>query len=117
MGARLRWFEPRGTWADSDHPVFRCINCGAGIIVRARRVVRARVELIDLDEWGRMEYRWGRENPLPATEVPATPSAGELVEQMRAASGAGAGGGEHLVHLIAEAAEISEDEARRMLEA
>jgi hypothetical protein len=109
----MRWFEPRGTWEDSEHPVFRCINCGNGIIVRRRRVIPgARVELIDLDVWGRMEYRWGRENPLPATEVPPTPSPDELVEQLRSV----AGSGDHLVFLVAEAAEISEDEARRLLE-
>jgi hypothetical protein len=114
VGARLTWFEPRGTWEDSEHPVFRCINCGNGIVVRQRRLIRgARVELIDLDVWGRMEYRWGRENPLPATEVPATPSADQLVEQLRA----DAVSGEHLVHLVAEAAEITEAEARKLLEA
>jgi hypothetical protein len=113
VGARMRWFEPRGTWEDSEHPVFRCINCGNGIIVRRRRVIPgARVELIDLDVWGRMEYRWGRENPLPATEVPPTPSPDELVDQLRSV----AGSGDHLVYLVAEAAEISEDEARRLLE-
>lgn len=110
----MRWFEPRGLWEATEHPVFRCINCGNGIVVRQRRLIPgARVELIDLDVWGRMEYRWGRENPLPATEVPPTPSAHELVAQLRPL----AGSGEHLVHLIAEAAEISEAEARGLLEA
>jgi hypothetical protein len=60
-----------------------------------------------------MEYRWGRENPLPATEVPATPTGPELVEQLRSV----AEGGDHLVHLIAEAAEITEAEARALLDA
>ena len=69
------------------------------------------MEQIDPDVWGRMEYKWGRENPLPATEVPATPSAEELVRQLRATSV----NTDHLVHLVAEAAEVSESSVRRIL--
>jgi hypothetical protein len=112
VGHRQRGFEPRGTWADTDDPVYRCINCGCGLAVRPRRVVRgARVEQIDPDVWGRMEYKWGRENPLPATEVPPTPSAEELVRQLRATTP----DTDHLVHLVAEAAEVSESQVRRIL--
>jgi hypothetical protein len=114
IGRRQRGFEPRGSWEDTDHPVLRCINCGCGLVIRPRRLARgARVEQIDLDVWGRMEYTWGRENPLPATEVPAMPSAAELVRQFQETHGPAPA--DHLVHLIAEAAEVSDSEVRRLL--
>jgi hypothetical protein len=92
--------------------VYRCINCGCGLALRPRRIARgARIELIDPDVWGRMEYKWGRENPLPATEVPPTPSPEELVRQLRATTA----DTDHLVHLVAEAAEVSESQVRRIL--
>jgi hypothetical protein len=112
VGNRQRGFEPRGTHAESESPVYRCLNCGSGIVVRARRLIgRQRFEQIDPDVWGRMEYQWGRENPLPATEVPPTPSAEELVRHLRATTP----DTDHLVHLVAEAAEVSESQVRRML--
>lgn len=112
VGHRQRGFEPRGTLAESESPVYRCINCGCGIVIRARRLIgRPRVEQLDLDVWGRMEYQWGRENPLPATEVPPTPSAEELVRLLRATTP----DTDHLVHLVAEAAEVSESQVRRIL--
>jgi hypothetical protein len=81
-------------------------------MIRQRRLLgRTRVEQIDPDVWGRMEYQWGRENPLPATEVPPTPSAEELVRQLRATTP----DTDHLVHLVAEAAEVSESQVRRIL--
>src|SRR3954451_24090007 len=68
VGERHRGFEPRGSWGDTDHPVCRCINCGCGIALRPRPFGwGTRVEQVDPDVWGRMEYQWGRENPLPAT--------------------------------------------------
>jgi hypothetical protein len=112
VGHRQRGFEPRGTLDDSESPVYRCINCGCGVVIRARRLVgRVRVDQIDGDVWGRMEYQWGRENPLPATEVPPTPSAEELVRLLRASTP----DTDHLVSLVAEAAEVSESQVRRML--
>lgn len=112
VGQHERGFESRGTWAATEDPVYRCINCGCGVAVRAKRIARGkRVERIDPDVWGRMEYTWGRENPLPATEVPATPSAAELVRQLRGS----AADTDHLVHLVAEAAEVSESSVRRIL--
>lgn len=112
FGARQRGFEPRGTWHDTDDPVCRCINCGSGVALRSRPFGwGVRVEQIDPDVWGRMEYQWGRENPLPATEVPPTPSAEELVRQLRGTTA----DTEHLVHLVAEAAEVSESQVRQIL--
>jgi hypothetical protein len=112
VGHRQRGFEPRGTLDDSESPVYRCINCGCGVVIRARRLIgRVRVDQIDGDVWGRMEYQWGRENPLPATEVPPTPSAEELVQLLRASTP----DTDHLVSLVAEAAEVSESQVRRML--
>jgi hypothetical protein len=112
VGHRQRGFEPRGNRAGTDDPVYRCINCGSGLAVRSRRIAPGvRVEQIDPDVWGRMEYTWGRENPLPATEVPATPSAEELVRQLRGTTA----DTDHLVHLVAEAAEVSESQVRRIL--
>jgi hypothetical protein len=112
LGNRERGFEPRGNWADTEDPVCRCINCGCGVAVRSRPFGwGVRVEQIDPDVWGRMEYKWGRENPLPATEVPATPSAEELVSQLRGTTV----NTDHLVHLVAEAAEVSESSVRRIL--
>jgi DNA-directed RNA polymerase subunit RPC12/RpoP len=112
VGHHERGFESRGTWADSDNPVYRCINCGCGVAVKPRRLAPGkRVERIDPDVWGRMEYTWGRENPLPATEVPATPSAEELVRQLRGTTA----DTDHLVSLVAEAAEVSESSVRRIL--
>ena len=105
-------FEPRGTWEGTDDPVYRCINCGCGLTVRTRRVLRKpKVEQVDPDLWGRLEYKWGRENPLPATEVPATPTVEELVEQLRGTTQ----NHDHLVHLVAEAAEVPESAVRRLL--
>ena len=96
----------------TDHPVCRCINCGSGVALRSRPLgFGVRVEQIDPDVWGRMEYQWGRENPLPATEVPPTPSAEELVDQLRGTTV----NTDHLVHLVAEAAEVPESHVRRML--
>lgn len=112
VGHRERGFESRGGLDDSESPVYRCINCGCGIVIRQRRLLgRARVEQVDPDVWGRMEYQWGRENPLPATEVPATPSAEELVRLLRATTP----DTNHLVSLVAEAAEVSESHVRRIL--
>jgi DNA-directed RNA polymerase subunit RPC12/RpoP len=112
LGHRQRGFEPRGFWEDTEDPVCRCINCGSGVAVRSRPFGwGARVEQIDPDVWGRLEYKWGRENPLPATEVPATPSAEELVRQLRETTV----NTDHLVHLVAEAAEVSESAVRRIL--
>jgi hypothetical protein len=112
VGNRARGFEPRGTLQDSDHPVYRCINCGSGIAIRRRPLIgRPRVEQIDADVWGRMEYQWGRENPLPATEVPPTPSPEELVSRLRGTTP----DTDHLVHLVVEAAEVSESQVRRIL--
>ena len=112
VGHRERGFESRGGLDDSESPVYRCINCGCGIVIRERRLLgRTRVEQVDPDVWGRMEYQWGRENPLPATEVPPTPSAEELVRQLRATTP----DTDHLVHLVAEAAEVSESHVRRIL--
>jgi hypothetical protein len=112
VGQRQRGFEPRGTWAESHNPVYRCINCGCGVAVCRRRVGwGVKVEQIDPDLWGRMEYKWGRENPLPATEVPPAPSAEELVSQLRGTTP----DTDHLVHLVAEAAEVSESQVRRIL--
>jgi hypothetical protein len=112
VGHRERGFESRGGLSDSESPVYRCINCGCGVVIRQRRLLgRTRVEQIDPDVWGRMEYQWGRENPLPATEVPPTPSAEELVRQLRATTP----DTDHLVHLVAEAAEVSESQVRRIL--
>jgi hypothetical protein len=100
---RQRGFEPRGTFPDSEDAVYRCINCGCGLIVKERRLLpKPKVEQIDLDLWGRMEYQWGRENPLPATEVPATPTVEELVRELRGSTH----DLDHLVHLVAEAAEV-----------
>ena len=112
MGHRQRGFEPRGSWGDTDNAAYRCINCGSGVALRRRKVGwGVKVEQIDPDVWGRMEYKWGRENPLPATEVPATPSAEELVRQLRPTTP----DTDHLVHLVAEAAEVSESQVRRIL--
>lgn len=112
FGARARGFESRGTIEDADHPVCRCINCGCGVVVRKRPLgLGIRIEQIDPDVWGRMEYKWGRENPLPATEVPAIPSPEELVRQLRGTTG----DPDHLVHLVAEAAEVSESQVRLLL--
>jgi len=112
VGNRERGFEPRGMLADTDSPVYRCINCGCGIAIRRRPLVRRpRVDQIDPDVWGRMEYQWGRENPLPATEVPPTPSPEELVRQLRSTTV----DTNHLIHLVAEAAEVSESQVRRIL--
>jgi hypothetical protein len=112
VGHRERGFESRGGPDRSESPVYRCINCGCGIVIRERRLLgRPRVEQIDPDVWGRMEYQWGRENPLPATEVPPTPSAEELVRLLRATTP----DTDHLVHLVAEAAEVSESQVRRIL--
>jgi hypothetical protein len=112
VGHRERGFESRGGIGDSESPVYRCINCGCGVVIRRRRLIGPpRVEQIDADVWGRMEYQWGRENPLPATEVPPTPSAEELVRQLRGTTP----DTDHLVHLVAEAAEVSESQVRRIL--
>lgn len=112
VGHRERGFESRGGNADPESPVYRCINCGCGIVIRRRRLIGPpRVEQIDADVWGRMEYQWGRENPLPATEVPPTPSAEELVRLLRGTTP----DTDHLVHLVAEAAEVSESQVRRIL--
>ncbi|MEA2422891.1 MAG: hypothetical protein QOF55_1990 [Thermoleophilaceae bacterium] len=112
MGNRQRGFEPRGNPEERDNPVYRCINCGCGVEVCSRPFGwGVRVEQIDPDVWGRMEYKWGRENPLPATEVPATPSAEELVRQLRGTTV----DTDHLIHLVAEAAEVSESQVRRIL--
>jgi hypothetical protein len=112
FGGRERGFESRETLEGSDDPVCRCINCGCGVVVRPRPLgLGVRVEQVDPDVWGRMEYKWGRENPLPATEVPATPSAEELVRLLRGTTA----NTDHLVHLVAEAAEVSESQVRRIL--
>ena len=112
FGARERGFEGRGTVEEAEHPVCRCINCGCGVVLRPRPFGwGVRVEQIDPDEWGRMEYKWGRENPLPATEVPPTPSAEELVQSLRGTTA----NVDHLVHLVAEAAEVSESQVRQLL--
>jgi hypothetical protein len=112
LDRRQRGFEPRGNWEDTDDPVCRCINCGCGVALRSRPFGRGvRVEQIDPDVWGRMEYKWGRENPLPATEVPPTPSPEELVRQLRGSTT----NTDHLVHLVVEAAEVSESAVRRIL--
>jgi hypothetical protein len=111
VGHHERGFEGRGVQPDSDSPVYRCLNCGSGVVLRRRLVGPPRVEQIDADVWGRMEYKWGRENPLPATEVPPTPSAEELVRQLRGTTP----DTDHLVHLVAEAAEVSESQVRRIL--
>jgi hypothetical protein len=112
VGQHERGFESRGTWGASDDPAYRCINCGSGVAVRPNRLLRGtRVERIDPDVWGRMEYAWGRANPLPATDVPATPSPEELVRQLRGTTA----DTDHLVHLVAEAAEVSESSVRRIL--
>lgn len=112
VGHRQRGFEPRGTLADRDDAVYRCINCGSGIaLVRRWLGWGLRVEQIDPDVWGRMEYQWGRENPLPATEVPPTPSPEELIRLLRPTTP----DTDQLVHLVAEAAEVSELQVRQIL--
>lgn len=112
MGNRQRGFEPRGTRREGDDPVYRCLNCGAGVALVRRRIGWGmRVEQIDPDVWGRMEYQWGRANPLPATEIPPIPSPEELVRQLRPTTP----DTDHLVHLVAEAAEVSESQVRRIL--
>jgi hypothetical protein len=114
IGQRQRGFEPRGALAGGESPVYRCINCGCGVSVSPRPFgLGVRVEQVDPDVWGRMEYSWGRENPLPATEVPATPSAEELVRQLRGSTV----NTDHLVSLVAEAAEVSESSVRQLLAA
>src|SRR4051794_28315375 len=105
FGARERGFESRGTIEDAEHPVCRCINCGSGVVVRKRPFgLGVRVEQIDPDEWGRMEYKWGRENPLPATEVPPIPSPEDISRHLRGTTGVP----DPLGHFVAEAAEVSE---------
>jgi hypothetical protein len=112
VGNRQRGFEPRGNREDSDDPVYRCINCGGGVALCRRKIGwGVRVEQVDPDVWGRMEYQWGRENPLPATEVPPIPSPEELIRRLRPTTP----DEDHLVHLVAEAAEVSESQVRRIL--
>src|SRR4051794_583918 len=112
VGNRQRGFEPRGNREDSDDPVYRCINCGGGVALCRRKIGwGGRGEQGDPDVWGRMEPQWGRETPLPATEVPPIPSPEELIRRLRPTTP----DEDHLVHLVAEAAEVSESQVRRIL--
>jgi hypothetical protein len=112
VSRRHRGFEPRGTWQDTGKPIYRCINCGCGIIVSTWLLGwGTRVEQIDADAWGRMEHRWGRENPLPQTETRAAPSAEELIHQLRGTTPSL----DHLAHLIAEATELPDARVRELI--
>ena len=114
LGAHGRLFEERGALPDGGDPVYRCVNCGCGIATKRRRGrpgMRAR--LIDPDVWGRMEYSWGRENPLPETEAAPVLDPESLLREFKAAGVTG----DHLVHLVAEAAELPAGEVRALLDA
>jgi hypothetical protein len=110
--ARVSIFADRG-WAEDGRPVLRCGNCGCGFVLRSGGLVRKRMrgQLIEPDLWSRMEQIWERNNPLPATAAPAIPDASELARQLAATEAPTP----HLVHQLAEAAELSEEEALRLL--
>ena len=114
LGAHGRLFEERGTLPDGDDLVYRCVNCGCGIATRRRRGrLGIRARLIDPDVWGRMEYCWGRENPLPETDAPPVLDPAALLREFLAAGVTG----DHLVHLVAEAAELPTRDVRALLDA
>lgn len=108
-------FEERGTLEGSDREVLRCRHCGAGMTVRhARLTGRRRLELIDPAAWGRMEDDWYRQHPISEVSVPEAErlEPRELAGRLREAGVEG----EPLLFLVAEAAWISEDEARRLID-
>lgn len=114
LGAHGRLFESRGTLPDTDDEVYRCVNCGCGVATRRRRGrLGTRARMIDPDVWGRMEYRWGRENPLPETEAAPILDPTALLREFIAAGVTG----EHLVHLVAEAVELPAADVRQLLDA
>ena len=105
-------FSDRGH-DDRGNPVIRCVNCGCGFVVAGRGLLRKRLrgQLIEPDSWARMELIWERNHPLPATAAPPMPDARELAERLIDAGLSGP----HVVHQLAEATELSEDEARQLL--
>jgi hypothetical protein len=114
LGAHGRLFEERGTMPDGGDEVFRCVNCGCGVAIRRRRGrLGTRARMVDPDEWGRMEYCWGRENPLPETEAAPVVDPTAILREFIAAGLSG----EHLVHLVAEAAELPAGDVRALLDA
>ena len=111
LGDRLSLFADRGTTDDGSRLV-RCGNCGTGLHVGRRRLLgRPRVRIVDPDEWGQVEQQWERRNPLPATAAPPPPDARTLAAELAGRGDAGP----HLVHQLAEATELTEDEARALL--
>ena len=111
LGARHSLFGDRGI-AEDGLSIVRCGNCGCGFHVMPRRLLRrVRARLIAPDEWARMEHAWERDNPLPATAAPPLPDPRALAEELAGSGVIGA----HTVHQLAEATELSEDEARALL--
>ena len=110
LGDRLSLFADRGTTDDGSRLV-RCGNCGAGLDVRRGWLGKARTRLVDPDEWARVEQQWERRNPLPSTAAPPLPDARTLAEDLAGRGDAGP----HVVHQLAEATELTEDEARALL--
>jgi hypothetical protein len=111
IGERVSMFAWREPTPEGD-PTVRCGNCGSGFAMRRSSVLRRmRTRPVDPDVWSRMEAQWERNNPLPATAAPPLPDARELAEGLLAAGL----GGPHVVHQLAEATELSEDEARRLM--
>src|SRR3954470_8466721 len=105
-------FHERGH-DEHGSPVMRCVNCGCGFVVTARGLMRKRVRgvLIEPDLWARMELIWERNNPLPATAAPPMPDPRAVAAGLIDAGLSGP----HVVHQLAEATELSEDDARALL--
>jgi hypothetical protein len=105
-------FSDRG-WDEHGSAVVRCGNCGCGFVLVARGLLRrrSRGQLIEPDAWARMEQIWERTHPLPSTAAPPMPDPHELAEALIMAGLSG----EHVVHQLAEAADLSEAEASRLL--
>ena len=106
-------FSDRG-WDEHGSPVVRCGNCGCGFVVVPRGLLRrrTRTQLIEPDVWARMELIWERNHPLPATAAPPMPDPYAVAEGLVEAGLSGP----HIVHQLAEATELSEADARRVLD-
>jgi hypothetical protein len=109
----MTMFAERGS-DERGSELLRCSNCGCGFSVVPSGLLRRkpRVELIDPDVWARMELAWERSNPLPSTAAPATPDPHELAAGLLMAGLSGP----HVVHQLAEAADLTEADARRLLD-
>ena len=106
-------FGDRGS-DEHGSPVVRCGNCGCGFVIAPRGLLRRRprAQLIEPDVWARMEQIWERNHPLPATAAAPVVDPHALAQDLVDAGLSGP----HIVHQLAEATEVSETDARRLLD-